>query len=284
MGKKRTSKESCGTGSGGILGEELKQLAAEIAEINHKKTIEVLKDLERKTEEKIAYPTSKQVDELIKAIAALKNNKHLFSEKEEHVLLQQHMVFTLMVPGGRAERAHIALQGLTDKGFFDNPSDWTADKVAKEINATVRWPNQKAARIVFAMSFWPTIVENIKQHLPKNDMAGLYEIRKFLIKNVSGMSNKASAHFMRNVGLFYGDTRAFPIIDTHIYKFLEAYNFKYSKTNYKDAERSFAAAASLTQLPVIFLDAILWCGLSGSWDVANLDFGNFKTLNKRKAA
>ena len=94
------------------------------------------------------------------------------------------------------------------------------------------------------------------------------------INKIPGFGPKATAHLMRNIGLFNFGPTDYPIIDVHILKALNAFNFKIG--DYAEAEESFRGLARLVDIPIILLDAMLWLSYSDSWNKTNVDFGNFE--------
>ena len=151
--------------------------------------------------------------------------------------------------------------------------------VAKMIRPYARFHNVKAVRLVSALKTQlPKLINVvcIPSTLPRD--AWLYEIKGWIRTNLKGLGQKAAAHFMRNTGLWM-EHYAFPLIDVHIHKALEAYHFKHS--TYKEAEKSFWTFAKMTDLPVILLDAVLWCAYANNWEFSNSDFDNYGYNNKQ---
>ena len=226
-------------------------------------------------------PTQQQAYGIFDGILDFSHNLKLYyAAPELHVVLKKHMAFTLMVPGGKALRAFEAIKLLDTIRFFGCEADWpfTVHDVYALIKPYVRFPSQKAERLWQVRTVWPDIVNTVTGGrnpvtCGAPPLQRLDYIRDWIIEHVDGMSNKAASHFMRNTGLF-GLRKAYPIIDVHIYKVLKAMNA--NDSGYAYAEPAFEAIAAAIDIPVIILDASLWCAFSGNWDPNQLDFGNFK--------
>ena len=191
-------------------------------------------------------------------------------------LLLKHLAFTLLVPGGKATRARQAVLDLEKNGFFEHPDKWSEGNVAAVIRSNVRFHNTKANSLKGAIAFMraaagPGVPPNCFM-AAEPTRATLERTNGWLTTYISGMGFKAAAHFMRNAGLFCCEF-AYPIIDVHIHKLLEACQMKHA--HYKEAEASFYVLSSLVGIPVILLDAYAWCAYSGNWAPEQADFDNF---------
>lgn len=199
---------------------------------------------------------------------------HIMSRR----LLQQHLVFTLMVPGGKASQARIAVDKMTAEGLLPVPVDSEPpahDDIAAIIRPYVRFPYQKTRRIWLNLLCWDAGIVRTVSDLSST----CSEMRKALINNVHGYGPKAASHFMRNTGLMAG-WDALPIIDTHIHKALEALGFQHA--DYPTAEAAYQHLARLTGITPLLLDAVLWCVYSNNWDITHADFDNFGVDNTNK--
>lgn len=198
---------------------------------------------------------------------------------EARARLRKHLAFTMFVPGGRADRAKQAVLDLHAAGLLGGDAEawgWSrAARIADVVRPNVRFHKTKAMRLVKAVPY----VENTVKLRMGSVRAGASTIRAAVVRdvhdalsNVAGMGPKATAHFMRNIGMFC-DELTYPIIDVHIHKLLGACYLEHGK--YADAARSFYTLASLTGIPVAYLDAYVWCCYSGNWAPENADFDNF---------
>jgi thermostable 8-oxoguanine DNA glycosylase len=218
--------------------------------------------------------------QLTNAVEGLKDNYQLFRRwsDADRVLVRKHLAFTLFAPGGKATRARKAVLDLDDLGFFDLDSAWDEQEVAEIIRPNVRFYRQKTGRLIRGVCalgdlhdhtcFTPTPTEFVLQRA-----------HDWIQSNIDGLGPKATAHFMRNVGLWSNDF-GYPIIDVHIHKMLEVCNCKHG--TYKEAELSFQRMAAMTGIPVIYLDAYVWSLYSGSWAPDSADFDNFTNTEGEK--
>ena len=196
-------------------------------------------------------------------------------------VLWKHCLFTLWVPGGKASKVRTAIDLLDQDGWFDRPSDsWDTDILAEKISPYVRFPKQKARRTKTALanirSMFRTTVP-VPLAAPAGatgavtiDLSAAVT-HATVVQTVSGMGNKAAAHFMRNTGLSTG-WDAIPIIDVHILKFL---GDGYSASRYGQASWEFRARAHAYDVPPLLLDAALWCAYANNWNISKSDFDNF---------
>ena len=216
--------------------------------------------------------------DLMKALARFQANRGRWTRMTEAdvLLLQKHMVFTLMVPGGRADKARTAVERLEGIYHVLPVADdlvFTPEKETDVFNAIggwVRFPRQKADRVVLALANWQGIRTALAAAVRLNEPVPA--LRKQVMKMIKGYGKKAASHFMRNTGLMCG-WNALPIIDTHIHKALESLNFRHD--GYEEAESSYSTLAQLVQVPPLYLDAVLWCAYSKNWDITHSDFDNF---------
>lgn len=229
-------------------------------------------------------PSLQNVIRITAAIDRLAGNYKLLISDDPHCpLLAKHLAFTLLVPGGKAKRARKAVDALDTKGYFTSAHTWTTEDVARIIRPDVRFYNQKAQRLISGSARLDEFRHNVRSWSVREaangrpNVAVMQSSNDWLRTNISGLGAKATAHFMRNVGLF-SDTFAYPIIDVHIYRLLKACNFQ--AHTYKQAERSFQQLAKLVNIPVIHLDAYTWCAYSGNWVPDSADFDNFTQATK----
>ena len=211
---------------------------------------------------------------------------------QDRICLQAHAVFTLCVPGGKASRARTAVERLFDARII--PANWKrADRdcaawralfpagpekrIADLIRSHVRFHNAKAKNIVFMLQDW----ERFQVNTGLLQFQGIATVREYLVENISGFGYKAAAHFIRNAGLGMG-LEALPIIDTHIYKALaQVFNYrpaKFTHKTYIKAEELFLGWARELKVPILLLDAALWCAYANNWDLSQSDFDNFAPL------
>jgi thermostable 8-oxoguanine DNA glycosylase len=202
------------------------------------------------------------------------DNHVLWDAGQDATVIRKHMAFTLFAPAGRADRARTAVDMLADMGYFDETKarGWD-DEVYAVLKPRVRFWRQKTDRCGACMRMFDTM----RDELPKEE--GNINRRRWLMKYMPGYGPKAATHFMRNSGMMhYMD--GLPIIDVHIHKALEHFSFRHS--DYDEACLSFRRMAELVDVPVLILDAVLWCAYANNWELDGADFDNFGILEPLK--
>ena len=206
-------------------------------------------------------------------------------QPQSRTALQSHLVFTLLVPGGKASKARVAVELLQQNLLPWSPwrdaagnsyglTTEETDVIGLALAGNARFPNQKADRVIRALDRWDQLVSAVTT--PDFNAATATQRREIVMNNVKGYGEKAAAHFMRNTGLMSGWS-ALPIIDTHIHKALESLGFRHN--GYAEAEPGFASLAHLTGVPPLLLDAVLWSAYAQNWNASTADFDNFGILN-----
>lgn len=208
---------------------------------------------------------------LLKSLVRFSLNRKLFDVEEEDLTLRKHLAFTLFVPGGKASKARqavdqIASLNLLDIMMLENLGIW--EQGVEAVRPLIRFHMTKMNYLREALFKWPEIRKEAGTKTP-------LEFYTWFCTNIYGFGSKAGAHFMRNTGLIPFHFNDIAIIDTHIYKALDAFQLRYSD-KYADAARAFKIVAELTGVPLLLLDAVLWCSYANNWDISNSDFDNFE--------
>ena len=241
------------------------------------------------TEFKGPPPALEVFQRLEACIEGFKLNRALINSELHRTVpsvVLKHLAFTCFAPGGRADRARMAVELMDSTGdWFGNPDiTWSFQEarvaeLATAITPYVRFPNQKALHFLESAAKLPALLTLIGgRTISKSQMDGAYE---YMLDNMPGFGMKSAAHFLRNVGMF-GECYAFPIIDVHIHKALESFGFQHS--GYEDAQPAFCHLANLIELPVILLDAALWCSYANNWDISHADFDNFTNQQNKESS
>jgi len=161
------------------------------------------------------------------------------------------LCFCILTPQSRAKNCRDVINKLkADKKLFTANLEELRDYLKG-----VRFPNVKAQRIIEAREKLP----EIKSKIGSNPKA----FREWLMKNVKGLGQKESSHFMRNLGY-----KGLPIIDAHIQNFLKeigVYEEKGSltKKRYTELEEKFLELAKELKIPPEELDIAIWLYQSG---------------------
>jgi len=225
--------------------------------------------------ERYAIPEADTFLRLCDALCGLRRNAFRFDSKDpdDQLVLKQHLAFTLMVPGGRADRAREAVDIMTTRNAFypesvDNDALWEA--LQSVIRPFVRFYKTKLNYVRGGLRKWDALVAQTRRwpKVAETDPG----MRQWLTTHIKGMGLKAASHFMRNVGLSRS-TSAYPIIDVHIHKALDRFNFVHD--DYASAEQSFAWLSKMVNVPILTLDTMLWCAYANNWHPDTADFDNF---------
>jgi thermostable 8-oxoguanine DNA glycosylase len=204
------------------------------------------------------------------------------------------MAFTLMVPGGKADRARTGLNALAESMPFlfeyINYSPKMVERVATIIKPYARFYKGKANNLVYNLCNWQWGI--LKKKILDSEHLTLPELRDVIMNHVRGFGYKATAHFIRNTGLGmpneYGgfSSLTLPIIDVHIVKALTGLGFAVppiapgvglNDRDYLALESNFSSLCNLLNIDISLLDAVLWCAYSDNWDMTRSDFDNYQT-------
>ncbi|MEW6556397.1 MAG: N-glycosylase/DNA lyase [Elusimicrobiota bacterium] len=179
--------------------------------------------------------------------------KRVWEKKDDEIF--NELVFCLLTPQSKARTCWDVVVNLNKKGLL-----WNGDinHIRNEL-VGVRFKNKKALYIVEARKLFSNngkIVIKSKLKL-FNDT---YKLREWLVRNVKGLGFKEASHFLRNIGL--GKNMA--ILDRHILKNLyllgvidEVPN-SLSKKRYFEIENKMMKFASEINIPMNYLDLLLW--------------------------
>jgi len=229
----------------------------------------------------LSAPSPMALTKLCEGLIQMRDNKTRIMDKCAVLdkTLVSHYVFTLLVPGGRADKAAEVVQKLmTEYDVFALCSVESSAEALLNLQTVealftgkIRFPHQKAQNFVLAMRRWPEVVKLCQTPLDA-DVA-----HKRLIALVPGFGEKAAAHFMRNVGLHNVDGDAVAIVDTHIEKFVNLLQADAPKRRYgKDSiSTSFKAWCKNQGYPLLLADAVVWMMYSRTSADNMVDFGEF---------
>jgi thermostable 8-oxoguanine DNA glycosylase len=229
----------------------------------------------------LAPPTGPAIHRLCEGLIQMRDNKACMQDKFAKLdkTLVAHYAFTLLVPGGRADKAAaVVKQLITDYDVFalcqvDTAAESILNlKVLEELfSSRIRFPRQKAENFVLAMRRWPEVVAVCQSNLDADTA------HKRLVALVPGFGPKAAAHFMRNIGVHNVDGDAVAIVDTHIQKFVDMLQVNAPKRRY--GKDSVAVAFTLwcknSGYPLLLADAVVWMMYSRTQADNMVDFGGF---------
>lgn len=159
------------------------------------------------------------------------------------------LCFCILTAQAQAQKAIKIQQQLGIEGFLY----YSEEKIRSVIRSNGhRFHNNKSKYIVEARShrYVKDMVSN------KNG----FEAREYLAENIKGLGYKEASHFLRNVG--YNDVA---IIDRHILRFLNQYNFiqKIPKTITNSKYIEMENVLKNFDLPLDQLDLTIWCHMTG---------------------
>ena len=153
-----------------------------------------------------------------------------------------NLCFCLLVPQAKFNKILEVVERLQKHNFYK------IDIPIKELTELIkesRFKNRKASHLLSMKSQFDDVLKCFKSH------TNYLEKRNWLVDNIMGFGMKAASHFLRNMG-----GKDLAIIDTHILKFLKLNSIK--KYNYMYVEDQFRQIASLNNLYVAELDALVW--------------------------
>ena len=179
--------------------------------------------------------------------------RDIWANMDEEFLFGE-LVFCLMTPQSKAKSASLALQILKSTNLLFKGS---ASEIADKINL-VRFKNNKARYIVKCRTqFCIDGKINIRNFLTQKTA---YDMREYLVKNVTGIGYKEASHFLRNIGL----SENLAILDRHIIKNMRLFNVlderfdSVTPKNYKEIEKIFLRFSKELRIPPNHLDFVLW--------------------------
>ena len=227
-------------------------------------------------------PSDLAIDKLCTALLEMRDNGIRMQDPAAQFdkRLVWHYIFTLLVPGGRADKTSEAVKELLNTAdvFSLCRIDPTAINILNKhalyamFKSRVRFPERKADRLLLAMRRWPEVVKLLQQ----GGRGLLPEAMHMRLQSmVPGFGPKAAAHFMRNVGVHSVDTECIPIVDTHIRKFMELIGETPFRSKYggpASVADGFTSWCRNQGFPLLLADAVIWMMYSGTNETDMVDF------------
>lgn len=168
-----------------------------------------------------------------------KSSKDIFSE----------LCFCILTANYSAEGG-IRIQRALHKEFHDLSESELASKLR---SLGHRFPNVRAKFICKAREHKGVLEGKLRTCSP-------YEMREWLVRNVSGLGYKEASHFLRNIGI-----TDLAIIDFHIIDLLKRHGMvkeqkarTLTKKRYLEIEQNLTQLAEKTKLTLAELDLYLW--------------------------
>jgi N-glycosylase/DNA lyase len=177
---------------------------------------------------------------------------------EEEIFAE--LLFCLFTPQSKAVSCWAAVNELASNNMIFTASP---GEIAEKINK-VRFRNNKAkyavaARNLFTQNGKMKIKEKLKS------FGDIYELRQWLIKNITGIGYKEAGHFLRNIGI----GKELAILDRHILKNLKKLGAikeipqTLTPKIYFEIEKQMQDLSKKTGILMGHLDMLLWCKESG---------------------
>jgi N-glycosylase/DNA lyase len=172
------------------------------------------------------------------------------------------LCFCLFTPQSKAKSCWSAVCGLKQKKLL---MAGTHKDIASNITG-VRFHNNKSGYVVKARNLFTDTANgilNIKQRIDSFD--NTFNLRDWLVKNITGFGYKEASHFLRNIGM----GKKIAILDRHILRNLIRYNAikKIPETItpklYMQIEQQMLKFADKTGIPADELDLLFWCKQTG---------------------
>lgn len=177
---------------------------------------------------------------------------------EEEIFAE--LVFCLFTPQSKAVSCWAAVNELAEENMIFSA---THKQIAKKINK-VRFRNNKARYAVNARNIFTVKGKmKIKEKLASFD--DIYELREWIIKNITGIGYKEAGHFLRNIGI----GKELAILDRHILKNLKILGAiddipkNLNKKTYLETEKKMQDFCKKAGIPMAHMDMLLWCKESG---------------------
>jgi N-glycosylase/DNA lyase len=199
----------------------------------------------------------KSIEPLVK-----KREKHFDnvwkSGSEEGIFAE--LVFCLFTPQSKAVSCWAAVNELAERNMIFTAAP---KEIAKKI-AKVRFRNNKAGYAVNARKFF-TVKGKMRIKEKLASFGDIYELREWIIKNITGIGYKEAGHFLRNIGI----GKELAILDRHILKNLKILGAideipkTLNKKTYLETEKKMQEFCRSAGIPMAHMDMLLWCKESG---------------------
>jgi N-glycosylase/DNA lyase len=162
------------------------------------------------------------------------------------------LVYCLLTPQTSAENAGRVVDKLRELSFHALPVD--PEPILRNRSAYIRFHRTKSNHLLKLKEEYPIILRSITPDIPP------FELREWLVKNVSGLGYKEATHFLRNVGRSGG----LAILDRHILRNLKRLGATrslpktLSRKKYLSIEQQFMRFAGRFGIALDELDLLFW--------------------------
>jgi len=178
------------------------------------------------------------------------------------------LIFCLLVPQSKQIQAEKIVQQLRKIDYYNN--DILIENLSEIIKGKVRFHNRKANYISEFRrkfkndNFWGMLKQKYHTYIESNrSIQVLFDIRKWLIKEIKGVSFKLSSHFLRNIGM-----RGLAILDVHILRSMSERNLisnylPLTESKYYNIEKKLQGYAKALEVEIDELDQLFWSNATG---------------------
>jgi len=167
------------------------------------------------------------------------------------------LLYCLLTPQSSAAHAEQAVSFLSSAGFETNNID--PEPFLRRKECYIRFHRTKSRHLLRMKEQFPIIA------LKLSEPALSFELREWLVKNVTGLGYKESSHFLRNIGKNDG----LAILDRHILRNLKRLGFidsipkSIGRKQYLEIEQSFSKCAAIFGIAIDELDLLFWSKETG---------------------
>jgi len=198
--------------------------------------------------------------------------KSIYESKRQEIALRLHefgeiwkkgttkeifaeLVFCILTPQANGKACWLTVENMIAKGVL---FEGARSQIVKELHYA-RFIQKKSAYIIEAREkFFRDNRATLKSVISK--IGDGYKAREWLVKNVKGIGYKEASHFLRNIGF----EQNLAILDRQIIKNLQLVGVikeipsSLSKGRYFDIEKRMMEFSIAIQIPMSYLDMVMW--------------------------
>ena len=162
------------------------------------------------------------------------------------------LVYCLLTPQSSAAHAEQVVSLLSSAGFHSKNID--PEPFLRRKECYIRFHRTKSRHLLRMKYQFSLIAQKL------SEPALSFELREWLVKNVTGLGYKESSHFLRNIGKNDG----LAILDRHILRNLNRLGVinsipkSISRKQYLEIERNFSKIATSLDIAFDELDLLFW--------------------------
>ena len=162
------------------------------------------------------------------------------------------LVYCLLTPQSSAAHAEQAVTLLSSAGFDTNNID--PEPFLRRKECYIRFHRTKSRYLLRMKEQFPIIAIKLSEPVLS------FELREWLVKNVTGLGYKESSHFLRNIGKNDG----LAILDRHILRnlnhlgLIDSIPKSIGRKQYLEIEQRFSNCATMFGIAFDELDLLFW--------------------------